>query len=477
LWHAVQQHCSARVVQHNFVTSANVPLGHLACRVAGSRYMMTQQLNVRLGVEAGRDVSIVDCERLAAWIGKKEWFDSRYWHLAKHAVALKAVPLLARHTASVMAASLGLARKCLVLDLDNTLWGGVIGEDGLAGIRLGNGPEGEAFVTFQEFLLRLKEKGVILAVCSKNDEEDARLPFEQHPDMRLGLDDISLFVANWQSKAENLLEIAKTLNIGVDSLVFVDDNPLERAEVRELAPEVEVIPLPPDPALYVETLAQYPGFETACLTEDDRRRTEQYVAKARGADLKRSVESLDEFHRSLQMQATVGHFDDIHLPRIAQLIGKTNQFNLTTRRYSLSQLKQMMDDPAYVHLYLRLRDRFTDHGLVSVAIAIISESVLEIDTLLMSCRVMGRTVEATMLHELCRVAFDRGCTHIRGVYRPTAKNTPVKDLFSTYGFEHAGAEEGGVAWVYDLMNCPPIENEFIETTFVGEPRHEPAPAT
>jgi FkbH-like protein len=461
LWDKVAEHHKARVVQYNFALPCEVPMGHLGAKLPGSRYMMTHALNARLGEQAASAVSIVDCERLSALFGKQRWFDPRYWHVAKQAMALDALPLLARHTAAVMAADLGLSRKCLVLDLDDTLWGGVIGEDGLAGIRLGSGVDGEAFIAFQEYLLKLKNKGVLLAVCSKNNESDAREPFEKHPEMRIRLDDIALFVANWQPKPENLRMIAKTLNIGLDSLVLVDDNPVERAVVRQLVPEVDVIPLPADPTLYTRALSQYLLFETSWFTAEDAKRTDLYQTQARITALEVSTGSMEDFYRSLQMQAIVAPFEESHLPRIAQLIGKTNQFNLTTRHYGMPQLQAFMRDPSCVHFSLRLRDRFTDHGLVSLMIALRQGDLLDIDTWLMSCRVIGRRVEATMLAYLCQRAAQLGCTSIRGTYIPTAKNGMVKDVFAEFGFDLLEATGDTFTWLYNLRTKGSITNEFI----------------
>lgn len=294
LWEAVARNSNARVIQHNFAIRAEQPAGHLGSRLDASRYWMSRELNQRLGAAAGNSVSIVDCDRLSSVFGKGRWCDPRYWHLAKQAVALDALPLLARHTAAVMAADLGLSRKCLVLDLDNTLWGGVVGEEGLAGIKLGGGVEGEAFVALQEYILQLKRKGVILAVCSKNNEADAREPFLKHPEMRIRQDDIAMFVANWQTKPENLRNIAQTLDIGLDSLVLLDDNPIERAAVRQLVPEVDVIPLPADPCLYVRALSEYLLFETSLFTAEDMERTRQYQARAKAAEM-RNVGELEDY--------------------------------------------------------------------------------------------------------------------------------------------------------------------------------------
>lgn len=468
LWRTVKERSRARVVQHNFALPCEVPTGHLAARLPGGRYMMAQAVNARLGEEAGNTVSIVDCERLSSCIGKSRWFDPRYWHLAKQAVALQAVPLLARHTAAVIGADLGVSRKCLVLDLDNTLWGGVIGEDGLAGIKLGNGVDGEAFVAFQEYILKLKNKGVILAVCSKNNYADAIQPFEKHPEMRLKRHDIAVFIANWEAKPQNIRRIAQELGIGLDSLVFVDDNPVERDAVRQFVPEVEVIPLPEDPSYYARTLSQCLSFEASSYTPEDAARAEQYRARSQIRELETNAGSIEEFYQSLQMQAIVAPFDAFHLPRIAQLIGKTNQFNLTTRRHGMPQLESFVNDPNCVHLYLRLRDRFADHGLVALIIALRQGAILDIDTWLMSCRVIGRTVEGTIMEHLCRRAEQLGCTSLRGTYIPTEKNSMAEDAYAKLGFDLVSRVEGRAIWGYDLVAKGPIINKFIKTVETWE---------
>ncbi|MCW5797579.1 MAG: HAD family hydrolase [Nitrospira sp.] len=463
LWRLVSERARARVIQHNFALPCEIPAGHLATRLPGSRYMMTQAVNIRLGEAAGHAVSLVDCERLSALIGKRQWRDPRYWNLSKQAVALEALPLLARHTAAVIAADLGLSRKCLVLDLDNTLWGGVIAEEGLAGIKLGQGPDGEAFVAFQDYILKLKQKGVILTVCSKNNYADAIQPFEKHSAMRLTLQDIALFIANWESKPDNIRRIADTLQIGLDSLVFVDDNPVERDIVRKFLPQVDVLPMPDDPAYYVRTLSQYLALETASLTAEDRERADQYRARAQIKELEAAAESIEDFYHSLRMQAIVTPFEETQLPRIAQLIGKTNQFNLTTRRHGMPQLTAFIRNMDYVHLALQLRDRYTDHGLVSVMIARREGELLDVDTWLMSCRVIGRTVEATMLEHLCRHAAQLGCTVLQGTYIPTQKNAMAADVYAKYGFEPFDQTNGHQRWRYDLKARGPIANMFVRS--------------
>ena len=481
-WTALWRAAGTAVIQHNFAAPYEQPLGHLASALPGSRAAMTPAVNAALGAAAGAAggaVSIVDCERLSALFGKGRWFDPRYWHLSKQAVALDALPLLARHTAAVLAARLGLSRKCLVLDLDNTLWGGVIGEDGLGGIRLGGAPEGEAFVAFQEQILALKSKGVILAVVSKNNEADAREPFERHPEMRLRLADVASFVASWEPKSDGIRRVATQLGIGLDAIAFVDDNPAERQIIRELLPEVDVLPLPAEPALYGRALADYLGFETSAFTAEDANRTAQYRARAEGARLAADAGSIEDFYRGLRMQALVAPFDPVQLPRIAQLVGKTNQFNLTTRRHGLAELRALMDDPRCLHLSLRLRDRFADHGLVGVIIGVGDDAgeTLDVDTWLMSCRVLGRTADAEMLAQLSRRAAARGYQWITGTYRPTPKNGMVRELYASYGFERAGADaDGATRWRYDLTTRGPVRNEYIEAVETWRDSDDAAPA-
>jgi FkbH-like protein len=460
LWHRIRTRSGADVLQHNFVPRPEAALGHLSARLAGSRYSMIQALNSRLARDG--DALTIDCDRIASEVGRRSWFDERYWHLAKQAVAPPYVPLLARHTISVLAGSLGLSRKCLVVDLDNTLWGGVIGEDGLSGIRLGAGPEGEAFVAFQRYILELRAKGVVIAVASKNNEADAKEVFERHPDMALKLDDIAIFAVNWDDKALNLRRIASELGLGLDSLVFVDDNPLECELVRRELPEVDVIALPTDPSHYVRRLSDYLGFETATLTREDLRRADEYKTRVRIESLAATATNMEAFYQSLDMRGLIAPFDEMNLPRIAQLVSKTNQFNLTTRRRTAQELRDLMSDPGCVALYLKLKDRFADHGLVCVAIAHKTSDLLDIDTFLISCRVIGRTAEASLLEHLCADAANLGCTRLRGTYVPSPKNDLVSGMYSRFNFEdmtRAGGE--GTVWEYDLTTKGPINNPFI----------------
>jgi FkbH-like protein len=457
LWKLARERSGARVVQHSFAVAPESPLGNLATQVPDSRPALLAALNARLAEAAGDDVLLVDCERLAALVGKRTWFDPRYWHLAKQAVSLAALPLLARQTAAVLAADLGLSRKCIVLDLDNTLWGGVIGEDGLEGIRLGGDAEGEAFAAFQRYLLGLRRRGILLAVCSKNNPEDARLPFERHPEVLLGLDDFAAFRAGWEPKPDVVRELADELGLGLDSLLYVDDNPAEREALRRELPELDVLVLPEDPSGYVRALADYPLLEAVRVTDEDARRTEQYRGRAEARKSAAGATDLPGYWCSLEMRATIGELDELRLPRAAQLVGKTNQFNVTTRRHGAETVAAMAESPEWVCLWADLRDRFADHGVVALAFARQDGGTLELDTLLLSCRVIGRTLETALLAELSRIALERGCTCLRGVVVETERNAPARDVFERHGFAPAG--EG--VWDYDLAKGP-IENEFIE---------------
>jgi FkbH-like protein len=442
LWELIEQRLGARVVQHTFALPPEESLGHLAARTPGSRRAMLSRLNGRLGEAAGDRVGLVDCEWLSAVAGKYRWFDARYRHRAKQAVGLGCVPLLARHTAAVLGAQLGLTRKCLVLDLDNTLWGGVLGEVGPRGIVLGAGPVGEAYSDFQRYVLELKERGVVLAVCSKNNEADVREVFEQNPDMLLRADDVAVLLASWQDKPSAIRTIAERLGLGLDALVFVDDNPAEREAVRELLPEVDVVALPADPAGYVRALSDYPFFESAALTADDADRTARYRARAAAEATRADAGSLEEYLAGLDMRATIDPLGPDNLVRVAQLVGKTNQFNLTTRRHSQDALAAMSRDPRTVSQVVRLQDRFTDHGVIGVLLACHTEGQLTVDTWLLSCRVIGRTVEDEMMSQLIGMAQALNCSRIVGVYMPTAKNGQVADLYERLGFVRTGRDGG-----------------------------------
>ncbi len=465
LWGVAHERLGCQIIQDNFEvpywrTLANYELQH-----AASLGRFVEQVNRELLAEAPPFVTIHDVHYLASLVGLWNWGDERFFHIAKLRCPPEHLVPYAHRVASLVTAHLGLSKKCLVLDLDNTLWGGVIGDDGLGGIVLGQGnPVGEAYAGFQRYVKSLRDRGVILAVCSKNEDTNAREPFEKHPEMALRLDDISCFVANWDDKVSNLRKIAHELNIGLNSLVFVDDNRAERAFVREFLPEVAVPELPVDPADYIRTLASHCYFQVVALSPEDFQRTEYYQADARRKQVQGGHADLDEFLRTLDMRAQVGPVGEADFERTVQLIGKSNQFNLTTRRHSAADLLRMMREKEWVTRVVKLADRFGDNGLISVLLARQQGDTLEIDTWLMSCRVLKRGVEQFLLNHLVQTARTRGVSALRGEYIPTAKNKLVRDHYQGLGFTrtHAG-EDGHTRWQLDLADSwKPLKNYISE---------------
>jgi FkbH-like protein len=460
LWQALAERFKARVVQHAFVVPDETVLGHLSARVRESRPSLVRELNGRLGAAAGSSVLLVDCERLAARVGKKQWSDPRLWYAARQPYGYTALPLVARDTAAVIAADVGVAARCVVVDLDNTLWGGVVGDEGPDGIVLGEGPEGEAYAAFQSYLRALKERGVLLAVASKNDLEAAREPFERNPKMELGIADFAAFVADWRRKPEQIAEIADFLGLGLDSLVFVDDNPAEIAEVNAALPLVDTISLDVPPSEFVRTIASSVRFELSALSVEDAARQRSYEARSRAAELRSSASSLPEFWRSLEMRAGVRPVDEKTLERATQLTQKTNQFNLTLVRRNREEVEQLLADPATIARTLELEDRFANHGIIGLAIARPAEddpTIAVVDTLLLSCRVIGRTAEAHLLAHVAHAATQMGFQRLRGLYVTGPRNGLVADLYPRLGF--APTSEG--CWEYDLVENGPIESPYI----------------
>ena len=444
LWREARTRLGTTVIQFNYEAPPFEALGHLSAALPGGRGHLLRAINLALWEAAGRTqgVAILDVDQIAARFGKDRWNDPVLWHTAKQYPSAEAMPALGHQLTALLRAILGLTSKCLALDLDGVLWGGVIGEDGLAGIQLGGGPAGEAFVAFQRYLQSLTRTGVLLAVCSKNNPEDAVLPFREHPEMVLRERDIAIFTANWKSKDENLREIAAAVNIGLDAMVFVDDNPAERSRVRQNLPEVEVVDLPADPALYVSALSRLALFETLAITREDRQRTASIRENLERKTLESTAGSVDDYLAQLDIKVRLAPFDEANLPRIVQLINKTNQFNLTTRRRADAEVRALLAAGAYTQA-MRTSDRFGDSGLTGVLIAIPEGDGLRVDTWLMSCRVLGRRLEEMMFAALVRYAVENHYTHITGEYIPTAKNGQVADLYIRLGCTAAGQEGEG----------------------------------
>jgi FkbH-like protein len=402
------------------------------------------------------DAHVFDYAGTVAATGAKLWTDPKLWYMARSACSSENMVPLARDLARSIQALLRPAAKCLVLDLDNTLWGGVLGDDGPQGLQLGDDYPGNVFKDFQAALLGLRRRGFLLAIASKNDLQTVLDVLDTHPEMLLKREHFASICANWSAKPANLRAIAQTLNIGLDSLVFFDDNPVERAAVRSELPMVHVVELPADPLGYLAALREVAVIDRPRLSEEDRQRAQMY----RGESLRREVEqqatSVEEFLQGLEMVAQVGRCDANTLERVHQLIQKTNQFNLTTRRHNIEDLRRFMDSSHAAVAWLRLRDRYGDSGLVCVGVVDrLDGDTYEIDTLLMSCRVMGRQVEDAFLSYLAELATGAGARRLRGVFRPTAKNSPVQDFYSQRGFSEVGDQstQGGQK-VYEIQLTP-----------------------
>jgi FkbH-like protein len=455
----------AEILLANFRLPTAFDPGPYRVRTLGSDWSFRKLVNVELGLNAPPCVHICDVEFLAYRRGGLAANDDRAWFTSKQPCAADFLVDLAREAAVEIESIRTGPRKVLVLDLDNTLWGGVVGDDGLEGIEIGDtSPRGEAFKAFQKYIRTLIDRGVLLAVCSKNDHHKAMEPFLKHPEMVLKPDDFVSFKANWNPKSENIREIAAELGLGLDSFVFVDDNPAEIDIVRQFVPGVATILLGPDPADYVRLLADSRYFEPRSITAEDSGRTALYRQEADRKKAMLSATDMPSYLASLDMVGIIRPFDALDAPRIAQLINKSNQFNLTTRRRTEADVLALGNDPDFVCFTVRLRDRFGDHGLISVAIGRIdaagTEPVLEIDTWLMSCRVLNRQVEEEVANELVRLALRNSCRLVRGAYLPTARNGLVSGLLPKMGFQLVASRPERVEYELDACRHRPFETKI-----------------
>lgn len=429
-------------------------------RQPGTPAWLASRFNARLVEEILRPgVSLVDIEALSTQIGLANWHDRTQYLMARLPFAADCVPLYADQVLRLIGALRGRGRKVLVLDLDNTLWGGVIGDDGIEGIRLGQGdPVGEAFQDLQRAALALKQRGVLLAVCSKNDEAIALRAIREHPEMILRENDFSAFQINWVDKVTNLEILAERLSLGLDSFVFFDDNPVERDHVRKSEPRVLVPELTSDPASYARTLMTGGFFEAVTFSQEDRTRAEQYASNRKRETLATQSRDLNEFLRSLDMQATFTSDGELGWSRFTQLINKSNQFNLCTRRYSEAEISAMVADPTVLTLQVRLTDQFGDNGMISALICKPKDEAWMIDTWVMSCRVLGREVEQAVLNYLVEEARRRGIGRMIGVYRATDRNSIVAEHYPKLGFTRVSTGDGPGdedRWTLDLAAFVP----------------------
>jgi len=451
-WRVAHDKGFQRIVQVGYDwTGAGAAGLHLG-GVDGGGVALLRELNKELRAQLPSDAYFVDLEQVSGGIGRAQFYDPRQYHWTKQPFSQQGVVELSKHVFAGIRALVTGPKKVLVLDLDNTLWGGVVGETGPLGVTFSEGPDGEAFQAFQRHLKALAQRGVLLAVASKNNLADAREPFEKHPDLVLSMEDFAAFEASWQPKAVMLTNMGAALNLGLDSFVFFDDNPVEREHILQALPEVEVVNVPTDPAEYVRALEAGAWFETRALTKEDGARTQQYVVERQRTELKAGFASLDAYLTSLEMLGKVADIDEVDLRRVVQLLAKTNQFNLTTQRHSEPRVREMLATSGNLALALRLRDRFGDYGLVACVLALPDgedSRTLRIDSWLMSCRVIGRGVEQFLFANVVARARAGGYQRLRGEFRPSAKNAQVASLYTELGFQPAGEGQNGARF-YEL---------------------------
>ncbi len=437
LFEAIKDNSPAKILIYNFNEIDDNVFGNLGASLEASFLFQLRKLNFLLSeyVIKSPNLYLIDLSSIQNTLGRDALFQASIYANTDMVFSLNVLPHISHKTVSLIASLYGKSKKCLILDLDNTLWGGVIGDDGIENIQLGDLGVGKCFTEFQHWVKKLKNRGIVLAICSKNNESIAKEPFEKHPDMVLRLDDISLFVANWENKADNIRYIQETLNIGFESMVFLDDNPVERQIVRENLQEVTVPDLPTDPADYLEFLYKLNLFDTISHSEEDGFRTKFYRVEARRKEENKKFTNVNEFLESLEMKSSVETFNTFNIPRVAQLSQRSNQFNLRTVRYDQHKIQEISENQDYLTLAFTLEDKFGDNGLISfVILNPLDKSSLFIDSWIMSCRVLKRSMEAFVLNNMIENSEAMGYERLVGEYLPTAKNELVKNHYSELGF-------------------------------------------
>jgi FkbH-like protein len=451
---------AAALVIHTLEQPIWPALGVLDVQSGHGQVEVIRRINRELQRAAAqlRGVYILDYDALLARRGRAQSFDARKYLIARLPFSAGSLSDLPREWLRFLLPLTGKTAKVLVVDLDNTLWGGIVGEDGFEGIKLGSDYPGAAYQELQRAMLDLSKRGILLAICSKNNREDAMEVLERHPGMLLRPQHFAAMRINWNDKSEGLREIAAELNIGIDSLAFLDDNPTEREQVRSSLPEVTVIDLPKEPLEYAVTLRECPVFERLALSTEDQQRSAMYAEQRERSQAEQKFHSKEDFYRFLEQEAEIAPLSSSTLARIAQLTQKTNQFNLTTRRYGEQQISEFGSNPDCRVLSVRVRDRFGDQGLVGVAITRDEAETCEIDTFLLSCRVIGRNVETALLSYIAEDAAVRGLRRLKGRFIPTKKNAPAREFYAQHGFQLTTEGGEGSVWSLELRDgriaCP-----------------------
>ncbi|HOO56658.1 MAG TPA: HAD-IIIC family phosphatase [bacterium] len=449
----IRKRSAVPVALHNFEIPVFTAGGVYDSLDAGSRLNSVRKLNFRLmeKIEKTEGVYIVDADRVQSHIGYDDYFDSRYWHIGRSPYTNRAAEKLSHEYLKILRALYGKTKKCLVLDCDNTLWGGVIGEDGMGGIAVGHTYPGSAFRDFQYAVKELYDRGIMLALCSKNNPADVMQVLEEHPDMVLRKEHFVAFSINWDNKTDGLKEIARELNIGPDSMVFLDDSDFEVSMVKNVLPQVVALKMPDDPSLYRDMLLSCGYFDSLVITEEDRNRSGMYFAETKRKSAAGVADSIMDYFESLEMEIEIRFADEYSIPRISQLTQRTNQFNLTTRRYSETDIRNLSRSENADVLSLRLKDKFGDSGIVGAAILRYEGDLCEIDTFLLSCRVIGRGAEDVLLSELFYIEDAGRCLKMKGVYAPTEKNGQTLEFYPSRGFELIEDTENRKVFCRDIV--------------------------
>ena len=463
IWENLSKKYNCPIIQNNFEYPFYRLLGNKdATDIHGKTNFITR-LNLEFSkyADSHNNFFINDINYQSSLYGLEKWSDQFYWHMYKYALAVPAIPLLAFNVANIIKSIYGKNKKGLVLDLDNTLWGGIVGDDGVDNIKIGKDTsEGQVYYEFENYIKELKQIGIILNINSKNDYENAISGLE-HPDGVLKKDDFVVIKANWLPKSKNMLEIASELNLGVDSLVFVDDNPAERAIINQHIPSVKT-PEMKSPETYINTIDRAGFFEVTNLSKDDLKKTQMYRDNMERNRIMASFTNYDDYLKSLEMHAKIESFIPLYMARIAQLTNKSNQFNLTTKRYTQAEIEEVSNDDNYLTLYGKLEDIFGDNGVISVVIGHINKTILDIDLWIMSCRVLKRDVEKAMLDVLVKRALEKGIKEIHGYYYPTAKNGMVKDFYELQGFTKIKEDDkGNTEWILKIDKDYEPKNKLI----------------
>jgi FkbH-like protein len=469
---AFRTYSNAQLIVHSLEAPYFPSQGLLDYQSDAGQLAALRRINEALRCTAAsqKGVYLLDYDALIARHGRIRWHDEQKWLTSRMPISAEHLPHLANEWLRYIHPMTGKTCKVLVTDLDNTLWGGVIGEDGMDGIQLGPEYPGGVFQALQRTMMDLYKRGILLAVCSKNNFSDAMEVFERHPGMLLKTEHFASLRINWNDKARNLREIAAELNVGIDSLAFLDDNPVERERIRRELPEVNVIELPEEPMEFSRVLRETPVFERLTLSDEDRERGRFYGEQRQRVDLERSTSSLEDFYRSLRQEVEIARMNSGTLTRVAQLTQKTNQFNLTTRRYSEPQIADLGNDPNWAVYTVRVKDRFGDNGLVGVAITHDSEELTELDTFLLSCRVVGRTVETAILSFLTDQSWTRGAMRLQGWFLPTKKNDLAREFYAQHKFQRIGQTASGTLWSLELTRNTVACPEWIELKLDTPPR-------